>query len=780
MNQAIRQTTSLPADVRLRPSGRHRALAWLLLFVTLAPAVLLLVALRENGVAEGQFTDVNRSGSLRYRSLWVYGRGQAGGAAEVARMAQIREDLRRRYPDAVARTDPAWGAFRAEFDRTGRVGWGTADRMRIAADAMTQGIQARAHAGSLHASELLDVGLIGMALTLLGITTLMRNLWQSEQRLAHVAAILDASPDLIGMSDAHGKLIYLNQAFRRFLGLGGRDDPALASIAAFHAPWSYAKVLGEARPAALRDGSWQGETAFLAPSGAEVPMSQVIMAHRAVDGALESLSSIARPITEQKQTLRDLEAALADLRDSQRLFLASVNAMQEGLIVQDRDGTILRYNASAARILGLSSEDLVGRTFSRPGWRFVREDGTDFPEEEHPQRTALRTGHAPPEVTLGLEKRPGLVQWLRIKAAPLFHAGEELPHAVVVTFTDVTEQKTSGDALRESQRFAESIAEHSTSIIFVFDLQTLSNTYSNRTVAEFLGYSTEKVQALGDGLLPFMIHPDDLPGLRAHLADFAGRADGEVVEFEYRARHASGEWRWIWNRETVFKRLPDGAPSQILGTAQDVTERKATEQRFQDYAVVLEFQKQELEKANGQLEALATLDGLTGIKNHRAFQERLEEETSRAGRYGSPLSLLMLDVDHFKQYNDAFGHPAGDEVLKEVAGLMRECSRDTDVVARYGGEEFAVILPQTDPQGAAVIAERIRQAIEKAPWAGRAVTASLGVATLDPAWTGGELIAAADRALYQSKTSGRNRVSVFRLPCATLEQHSGVGEQNDD
>ena len=155
--------------------------------------------------------------------------------------------------------------------------------------------------------------------------------------------------------------------------------------------------------------------------------------------------------------------------------------MQEGLVVQDRTGTILRYNASAARILGLSSEDLAGQGLTRPGWRFVREDGADFPEEEHPQRVALRTGHAPPEATLGLEKRAGSVQWLRVKAAPLFHAGEHQPHAAVVTFTDVSEQKTSEDALRESQRFAESIAEHSTSIIFVFDLQTQSNTYSNRT-----------------------------------------------------------------------------------------------------------------------------------------------------------------------------------------------------------------------------------------------------------------------------------------------------------
>jgi len=181
----------------------------------------------------------------------------------------------------------------------------------------------------------------------------------------------------------------------------------------------------------------------------------------------------------------------------------------------------------------------------------------------------------------------------------------------------------------------------------------------------------------------------------------------------------------------------------------------------------LESQKAELERANRrleelntQLEALATTDGLTGLKNHRAFQERLLEEVRRAARYGSALSILMVDVDRFKIYNDAFGHPAGDAILRKIADVMQAATRSTDMVARYGGEEFAVILPETDREQARTAAERFRAAIESASWPVWAVTASFGAATLAPsAEDAVALIAQADAALYQSKRIGRNCIT---------------------
>lgn len=175
--------------------------------------------------------------------------------------------------------------------------------------------------------------------------------------------------------------------------------------------------------------------------------------------------------------------------------------------------------------------------------------------------------------------------------------------------------------------------------------------------------------------------------------------------------------------------------------------------RVEDY-------QRKLEDANAQLGVDNTTDALTGAFNRRAFDRRLEEEFARASRHGTALSLALLDVDRFKAYNDDYGHPAGDEVLRRVAAILRETTRSYDLVARYGGEEFALLLPATDRDGALVIAERCRRALQRAPWPQRGITASVGTATATSQHKmAADLLAAADDALYRSKQSGRNRVT---------------------
>lgn len=163
---------------------------------------------------------------------------------------------------------------------------------------------------------------------------------------------------------------------------------------------------------------------------------------------------------------------------------------------------------------------------------------------------------------------------------------------------------------------------------------------------------------------------------------------------------------------------------------------------------------------------LADIDGLTGLYNHRVFQQRLDEEIKRAQRHGRPLTLLLLDVDHFKAFNDTHGHPKGDAALVELARLLQEVSRSEDVVARYGGEEFAVIAPETDPEGARIIADRLKEMLqaprlgEKEYPARAQITVSVGAAGLKPGSSKQGLVEAADRALYQAKRAGRNQVCV--------------------
>lgn len=166
-----------------------------------------------------------------------------------------------------------------------------------------------------------------------------------------------------------------------------------------------------------------------------------------------------------------------------------------------------------------------------------------------------------------------------------------------------------------------------------------------------------------------------------------------------------------------------------------------------------------LARKNALLAELATTDPLTGIRNRRRFHEDLEAHVALSSRTAMPLSLIMLDVDHFKRYNDAFGHPAGDEVLRVVANLLRLSVREHDTVARFGGEEFAILMPTTDAVVGLGIAERLRASVAEHPWQRRPITASLGVATLDQDRPDAErLVEEADRALYRSKQQGRNRV----------------------
>ena len=169
-----------------------------------------------------------------------------------------------------------------------------------------------------------------------------------------------------------------------------------------------------------------------------------------------------------------------------------------------------------------------------------------------------------------------------------------------------------------------------------------------------------------------------------------------------------------------------------------------------------------------QTRRMANTDGLTGLYNHRHLQERLQQEVERADRYGRPLSVIMADLDHFKSFNDAFGHPRGDELLIAVARTLRQLSRATDILARYGGEEFTLVLPETSAVEAQVLAERVRQcvaaleidAVPTRRGAEPGVTLSLGVAAYNLGDSKEDLIEAADVALYQAKRAGRNRVHV--------------------
>ncbi len=241
---------------------------------------------------------------------------------------------------------------------------------------------------------------------------------------------------------------------------------------------------------------------------------------------------------------------------------------------------------------------------------------------------------------------------------------------------------------------------------------------------------------------------------------------GERREYEYRITTPQHEDRWLLNLTNSI----DNTASVVRGITFDITDRKRTELELQDYRHNLEEMVQQrteqLRQANEALQKMSLHDPLTGIANRRYFDNKLREEWNRALRKQASVSLLMIDVDRFKDYNDLYGHQAGDDCLRQVASILAgELRRASDFVARYGGEEFVVIIADSTAEGCAAVAEKLRATVENAGivHAGAAeatvATVSIGFCTLKP---GGELsmetlVQYADQALYEAKRQGRNR-----------------------
>ena len=214
---------------------------------------------------------------------------------------------------------------------------------------------------------------------------------------------------------------------------------------------------------------------------------------------------------------------------------------------------------------------------------------------------------------------------------------------------------------------------------------------------------------------------------------------------------------WLGERQLAVINFTD----KVTGTAFDRRDLDLVKAITPQLAAAID--RTQLKERAGELEQLSVTDPLTGLLNRRYMVQRLSEEVKRSNRHGYPMAFVMLDVDHFKSYNDSFGHPAGDEALKIVASVIRETLRDADVAVRFGGEEFAILLPQTTDVEAANIADRVRHNVASVEFPHREVTISVGVASCtSEVCAQMDMISAADKALYRAKAEGRNRVSIYQ------------------
>ncbi|MBN4079216.1 diguanylate cyclase [Beggiatoa alba] len=294
-----------------------------------------------------------------------------------------------------------------------------------------------------------------------------------------------------------------------------------------------------------------------------------------------------------------------------------------------------------------------------------------------------------------------------------------------------------------------------------WNLATGEMFFSNRWL-EILGYEEGNYKPTFTSWLE-AIHPDDLG---PYLGVWTDYMEGTIAQFcvEYRMRAKNGDYHWV-SAQGVSVVHEGSEPVYLAGTLNDITDRKQVEWELQRHRERLEQsiaeRTAELRSANEQLSRLARLDDLTEIPNRRCLDDTLARECSRVSRDGKPLTLLMIDIDHFKRVNDEFGHQVGDTCLKMVAAtLRRSMLRPSDLVARYGGEEFVVLLPNTGSDGGRHVYERIRDALLTLNNMEITPTISVGLTTAEAGApiTPELLLASADKALYQAKGAGRNRL----------------------
>ncbi len=773
---------------------------------------------------------------------------------------------------------------------------------------------------------------------------------------------------------------------------------------------------------------------FLTTYGIIRPIKQLNQASKALaegnwqetlpeQSAIAELESLLISFNQMSAKVRQLfEKMQVELQDSRETYQKVVQTQTDFVLRSQPDTTIIFANEALCNALGSSVEQVIGQKW------------IDFADSSDLERTldqiATLTPENPSFIGENRDNRAdgqmGQTQWIN---QGIFDETGQLI-GIQSVGRDITVLKNVEAKLRESQHLIERITEATPSLLYIYDQIEQRNVYANRSVAEILGYSRAEIQAMGADLFAIICHPDDLAMVCAASQKIRTVDDHQIIETEYRVRDAQGEWRWLASRDLVFSRTEDGRVWQILGTAQDISDRKRieleiwrvqtflnsiienipnmvfvkdvenlrfvlvnkagenllgytkeellgksdynffspaeadffitkdrevfaqnqvvdtpeeiiqthhqgtrilhtkripifdelgqpkyllgisediteqiesenlltqiarhipgviyqfkmrTDETFyfpyasaairdiygvtpqeakQDARIVLDVihkddqdrvyqsildsaanltpwdceyrvcfadgriiwvlghatPRQEadgstiwhgyiknisdrkqaeslliaakiraeeaelklkksqvnLERINQRLLKLIDTDGLTRIANRRCFNIRFKQEWKRNCRQQQPLSLLILDVDYFKKYNDFYGHPQGDKCLIKIAQTIKKTvGRSMDLVARYGGEEFAVILPNTDLEGAKVIADKIHQAIRqlKIPHKNseishQKITISLGIMSVIPTRdkSSTTLIDQADQALLLAKKQGRNQSVVF-------------------
>ncbi|SMB30018.1 putative Diguanylate cyclase [Sterolibacterium denitrificans] len=481
------------------------------------------------------------------------------------------------------------------------------------------------------------------------------------------------------------------------------------------------------------------EDAFDLPEGEHwfaSRLSPAIDAH----GQVYGIQLVAFDITERKR-------AESALRESELKYRQLIENATTFVTIFDGDGIIKMMNQANARMFGVEPEELIGKSLHE----LDPEHAEQFIER---YRSIMASGES--MTTEDPFPLPDGLHWFRAHLSPMFDSHGQAVAVQVVAF-DITERRNTEDALRRSEALWKFALEGAGDAVWELDIPGWHSTFSPRW-QQMLGYGPDEVV---DNLHDWMsrVHPEDQHDvantLEAMLSSRISTTSNEV-----RVLCKDGSWKWVLMRSMVTDRDAGGRPLRLVGTCADIS-------------IIKEHQY--------QLEHLAHFDMLTDLPNRVLLGRRLQQAMAQTLRRGQSLAVAYLDLDGFKEVNDAHSHQVGDELLVMLAQRMQETLREGDTLARIGGDEFVAILTDLDePQDCMPVLNRLLNASSQPVPVGRlllSVSASIGV-TLFPGDGGDadQLVRHADQAMYQAKQSGKNRIHLFdvRHDSAIQAQHETI------
>jgi diguanylate cyclase (GGDEF)-like protein/PAS domain S-box-containing protein len=439
------------------------------------------------------------------------------------------------------------------------------------------------------------------------------------------------------------------------------------------------------------------------------------------------------------------QAALRPPRQAVPTLADAVNALADGVVVQDAGGRVIQANPAASRILGLTPDQLLGRTSLDPRWGAIREDSTAFPGAEHPIMRSLQSGESVRNVVMGIEAPPHGLRWIQINTDPIVDPSTSRIIGAVAVFSDITARHQADthlkDAVRALRRFEvhaqTQLTEQDTmldnDLVGMVKLRDRNTVWANRAMHRIFGYEPGELFGQSARLL----YPSDEAFAAFGAQAYPVLARGETCRVQLHLVRKDGSPVWV---DVQGVALPGAGESMWMMT--DLSDWSARQ---------------------SEMEHLAFHDPLTGLLNRRGLSERLDAAIGQTGATGRHLAVCFLDLNDFKPVNDAYGHQAGDTALRVVARRLRDAIRRDDVAARVGGDEFALLLNDVGAAedldiALARITAVFNNPLELAQGTNVTVGASVGVALFpQDATDRAALLLAADRAMYSAKRTGRPR-----------------------